>query len=37
MDGDNIQKVGKVGKSETSKNIVMDGVNIEKVGKVGQK
>ena len=35
MDGDNIEKVGKVGKSENAKSIVMDGDSIKKVGKVG--
>ena len=31
MDGDNIEKVGKVGNSENSKGIVADGDKIEKL------
>ena len=36
MDGDNIEKVGKVGKSVNSKGIVMDGVKIEKLEKLAK-
>ena len=34
MDGDNIEKVRKVGKSENSMGLVMDGVKIEQLEKL---
>ena len=36
MDGDNIEKVGKVGHSENSKSLVMDGVKTEKLEKLAK-